>query len=86
MNQQEEISRSNEAKMITTNPLYVEAFMVLRGQMMEQFTKTTHDQSEERDEVWRTMKCLDAIEAQFKAIMNTGKLAIVVNESMGAPK
>ena len=82
MNQQEEIRRANEAKMITGSPLYQEAFMILRGQMMEQFTKTKHDQSEERDEVWRTMKCLDAIEKQFASIIKTGKLAIVEKVAM----
>ncbi len=86
MNQQEEISRSNEAKMITTNPLYIEAFMVKRGQMMEEFTKTKHDQSAERDEIWRTMRCLDSLEKYFESIMSTGKLAIVVTDNIGAPK
>lgn len=85
MTKEEEVLRGNESRAILNNPLYQEAIMTLRGQMMEQFTKTTHDQSDERDEVWRTMKVLDAIERQLESIMSTGKLASVETLSTGAP-
>ena len=82
MNQQEEIRRANEAKMITGSPLYQETLMIMRGQMMETFTKTKFDQTAEREEVWRMMKILDSFEKQFASIIKTGKLAIVEKVAM----
>lgn len=75
MTPEEEIIRGNEAAIVIGSPVYKEAMMALRGQMMEEFTKTSYDQSEQRDEIWRTMKVLDAIEAKLKYVMTTGRIA-----------
>ena len=85
MSPEEEVIRGNEAAQVLGNPIYQEAMLVMRGQMMEEFTKTRFDQSEERDEIWRTMRCLDGLEAKLKVIMTTGKMGLAVNQTEGAP-
>lgn len=85
MTLEEEKRRGQDAAMVLNNPLYKEAMMVMRGQMMEKFQNTTFAQSEERDEIWRTMNCLDGLEAQLNAIMTTGKLGAASKENQGAP-
>ena len=53
--------------------------------MMEEYQKSRADEGELRDEIWRTMKCLDAVEAQLKHIMTNGKLESETKMVGGAP-
>lgn len=85
MTQEEEAIRGNEAALVINNPLYREAMLVMRGKMMEEFSKTTFNQSDERDEIWRMMRCLDGLEAQLNAIMTTGRMVTADTPTTGAP-
>ena len=85
MDQENKIRRGKDAAQILAHPIYQEAFLLLRGQMMEEFQKSLADDGELRDEIWRTMKCLDAVEAQLKHIMTNGKLESETKMVGGAP-
>lgn len=86
MTPEEEVIRGNEAAIVINNPVYKEAIMALRGQMMEEFSKTTYEQSNARDEIWRTMKVLDAIESKLKYVMTTGRIAQNPDMQTSAPR
>ena len=75
MTADEEIARGREAASLINNAIYQESFILLKAQMMKAFQDTRYDQSEERDEIWREMKVLGAVERQIKAVMQTGKFA-----------
>ena len=75
MTPEEEIYRGNEARSVINNPIYKEALILLKAQMMETFQRTKYDQKEEREEIWREMKVLDALERQLESVMRTGRLA-----------
>ena len=85
MTPDQEIRRGQDAAVVLDNPIYQEAMRVLRGQMMEQFQNTRHDQSEERDEIWRTLRCLNGLEAQLEAVMTTGRVGAASKDIGGAP-
>ena len=85
MTHEEEVRRGQEAALVLNSPLYQEAFMVMKARMLEEFQKTGFSQSEERDEIWRMMKCLDGLERQLEAVMTTGKLGLVSKDVDGAP-
>lgn len=70
-----EISFAAMGKQVLNNAAYQEAMTVRRGQVFEVFCKTSQDQSEIRDEAWRTMKNLDAIEEYFRILLETGRMA-----------
>jgi len=71
---EEEVARGREAQTVLNNSIFREAMVIMRGQMMEAFQKTKHDESEARDEIWRQMKIMDKFEDQLNAVMTTGKL------------
>ena len=85
MTPDQEIRRGQDAAVVLDNPIYQEAMQVLRGQMMEQFQNTSYDQSEERDEIWRTLRCLNGLEAQLEAVMTTGRVGAASKGIGGAP-
>lgn len=85
MTPEEEVRRGQEAAIVINNPLYQEAMIAMRAQMFDQFTKTTFAQSEERDEIWRTMRCLGGLQTQLEAVMTTGKIGEASKDIQGAP-
>ena len=74
MTPDEKIARGNQAQSVLGNPVYQEAYMLIRGQMMAAFQQTTFDQTAERDEIWRKMQLVDWLEKQLKSVMNNGKI------------
>ena len=85
MTPEEEIARGREAALVMGNAIYKEAMIIIRAQMLETFYKTDADQTAERDEIWRMMRCLDGLEAKLNRIMTTGKMGLAVNQTEGAP-
>lgn len=75
MTPEEEIRRGREAAIVISNPIYKEAMIIIRAQMMETFYNTNADQTEERDEIWRQGKIVDWFERQLDSVMKTGKMA-----------
>jgi len=75
MSPEEEIQRGREAAIVTTNPIYQESLLIIKGQMLEAFQGTKFEDSAARDEIWRQMKIVDWFERQLASVMNTGKMA-----------
>jgi len=74
MTPEEAISRGHQAESILSSPIYKESLLIIRGKMMDKFQKTSFEQSDERDEIWRQMKIVDQFERQFESVLKTGKL------------
>lgn len=70
-----EYKRGQEAKQLLSNPLFKQSFHILQAHNYAAFEATGFKDKEERDEIWRTLKNLQRVEAQLTQIINTGKLA-----------
>lgn len=74
MTPEQESQRGALASQVLDNPVYREAFILMRADLMEKNSKTKFHQSAERDEIWRKMQTIENMEAYFKKVMVTGKL------------
>jgi len=60
---------------VINNEAYKQAITVRKAQIFEIFCNTSKDQSDIREEAWRTMKNMDALEEYFRILLETGKMA-----------
>lgn len=78
MNQQEkaskEMQRGEDARQILDSPLYQEALIAIRGELMHKFEQTKFKQGEEREEIWRQIQTVKRFESYFQQVLETGKL------------
>lgn len=74
MNQEQAIIRGNDASSLINSPLFKEAMLLIRAEITEKFAKTKFHQKDERDELWRKMQTIDAIEKYLKKVIVTGNL------------
>lgn len=75
MDQSLEISRGQQAAELMEHPLLVEAFEVLRSQYLSAWETSPVRDAAGREELWRLMKSLSAVEGHLKTVAETGKLA-----------
>lgn len=69
-------------KQVLDNPAYNQVFLVRRSQLFDVFSNTKKDQQDVREEAWRTMQNLNAIEEFFRIALETGKMADTTLESL----
>lgn len=76
---EEHLKRESEfAKMgqqVVNNEAFKQAIMTRKAQIFEIFCNTTHEQADIREEAWRTMKNMDALEDFLIQALTTGKMA-----------
>jgi len=60
---------------VVKNAAYQQAFTIRKAQLFEAFCKTKQEQIDIREEAWRTMQNLNALEDYFKQLLTTGKMA-----------
>jgi hypothetical protein len=72
---QVEISRGVSAQSILDNPLYQEAMIAMRGELLSLFEETKFKDVEERNEIWRKLRTAGWFESYLERVMRTGKLA-----------
>ena len=70
-----EVTLAAEGKQILNNPAFKRALVIRKAQIFEVFCKTKRDQEDVREEAWRTMKNMDALEQYFQEMLATGKMA-----------
>jgi len=71
----QELVRGDQANAVLNNPIYQEAFVMIRARLMEEFQKTKFKQTDERDEVWRKMQTVEWVEKHFKRVMQSGMVS-----------
>jgi hypothetical protein len=84
MSDQEE-QESAFAKMglqVVDNEAFKQALTVRKAQIFEIFCKTKADQQDVREEAWRTMVNMNALEDFFKKALTTGKMADAALDAM----
>jgi len=70
-----EVAFANMGKLVINNEAYKQAITLRKGQIFEVFCNTKHEQSDVREEAWRTMKNMNALEDYFKTLLETGNMA-----------
>ena len=73
--QEREVAFANMGKQVVNNEAYRQAITARKAQIFDVFCKTKADQVDIREEAWRTMKNMDALEQYFKHILETGRMA-----------
>jgi len=71
----QELVRGQQANDVLNNPIYQEAFVMIRARLMEEFQKTKFKQEDERNEIWRKMQTVEWVEKHFKQVMQSGQVA-----------
>jgi len=77
-----EVALAAEGKQVLNNPAFKNALVIRRAQIFEVFCNTKKDQEDVREEAWRTIKNMDALERYFQEMLDTGKMAQTTLESM----
>ena len=72
-----EVTLAQQGKVILNNPAFKQALVIRKAQIFDVFCSTKKDQEDVREEAWRTMKNMDALEQYFKEMLATGKMAEV---------
>lgn len=70
-----EIEFANIGKKVIDNPAFQQAMTIRKAQIFDVFCKTKQDQTDVREEAWRTMQNMNALEQYFKQLLTTGKMA-----------
>lgn len=83
MDQTQEISRGQQALELMEHPLLVEAFAMLRAQYKTAWEESPARDPQGREELWRLVKSLSAVEGHLKTVVETGKMARLQVEQEG---
>ena len=67
--------REEHANRILTDPLYQEAFDVIRQDLMNRWEHSGSTELEARESIWLAMRLLDRIHSHLKSKIETGQMA-----------
>jgi hypothetical protein len=66
--------RENRAKSLLDNPLFQEAFDVLKEDLMNRWQHSGSTDLEARESIWLAMRLLDRIHGHINSIVETGHM------------
>ena len=66
--------REERAKSLLSNPLFNEAFDVLRKDLMNRWEASGSTELEARESIWLAMRLLDKLHGHIKSIVETGHM------------
>jgi hypothetical protein len=67
--------RARHANNLLQDELFIEAFEVLKEDLMSRWSHSGSTESEARESIWLAMRLLDRLEGHFKSIVETGQMA-----------
>ena len=70
-----EAAMSQMGQQVLNNEAFKTAITVRKAQIFDVFCNTSKDQGEVREEAWRTMVNITALEGYFEELLTTGKMA-----------
>ena len=70
--------RARHANNLLQNELFIEAFDVLKKDLMNRWSHSGSTESESRESIWLAMRLLDRLHGHIKSIVETGHM----NESL----
>ena len=74
-NLSKKVSRGEKAKLLLDEPLFKEAFQLLKKEYQDALIQTKHNEDAERKVLWLAYHLTDKVENHFRTVMDTGKLA-----------
>ena len=80
----QEISRGRQAAELLEHPLLAEAFSMLKAQYMSAWESSPARDTQGREEIWRLLRSLNAVEGHLKTVVETGKMARIQAEQQSA--
>lgn len=69
-----EIKRSQQAKDILENPLFVEAVQKIRTELHNEWLNSEPKDSEQRENIFVMRRMLEVVLMQIRSVMETGKI------------
>ena len=78
----EEIKFAQMGQQVLNNEAFKQALITRKAQIFDVFCNTKQDQADVREEAWRTMQNLKALETYFNQLLATGKMAEMGLESI----
>ena len=67
--------REEHAKRILEDPLFIEAFDVIKEDLMNRWSVSGSTELEARESIWLAMRLLDKIHGHLQSIVETGHMA-----------
>ena len=72
--------REHRAKALVDNPLFQEAFEILRGDLMSRWNHSGSAELEARESIWLAMRLLDRLYGHINSIVETGHMNKVLEK------
>ena len=72
--------REQRAKNLLDNPLFKEAFEVLRQDLMDRWNASGSSELEARESIWLAMRLLDKLYGHIQSIVETGHINKVMDK------
>ena len=72
--------REEKAKRILQDPLYIEAFDIIKEDLMNRWNASGSIELEARESIWLAMRLLDKIQGHLKSIIETGHMAEIMGK------
>lgn len=77
--QEDQLKRESEiaklGQLVVNNQVFQDALAARRAQIFDVFCNTGKDQGDIREEAWRTMQNMNALQQYFEQVLTTGKMA-----------
>lgn len=85
-NETAEIQRANDAAFVLEQPALQQAFARLREHFEAAWRKSKIGESSKREYAFLMLKATDALEAELREVIDTGKLAVKTKETRALQK
>jgi len=72
--------REERAKSLLSNPLFNEAFDVLRKDLMNRWEASGSTELEARESIWLAMRLLDKLHGHITSIVETGRMNKILDK------
>ena len=72
--------REERAKNLLSNPLFNEAFDVLKEDLLNRWNASGSREVEARESIWLAMRLLDRIHAHITSVVETGRMADILDK------
>jgi hypothetical protein len=76
MSNESDVDRGHRAAQLLEDPLFVEAIAGMRDSLLEEWQKSKLGATGEREALFHLWCAIDSFEAQFREIVNGGKIAL----------
>ena len=72
--------REAKAKALLDDPIFIEAFDVLKKDLMSRWDQSGSNELEARESIWLAMRLLDKIQLHIQSIIETGHMNKVLEK------